>query len=111
MTLPCETTDVHYADSESLIGSGGTLYLSFTTSPHCLHEFVANHSKMKGPVAMTGGDSAFPYEMRQERFGWLFDSARTYNVYDGSIDAENTITMVEDFSAEHTVAHVVIDHA
>jgi hypothetical protein len=28
---------------------------------------------MTGPVQMTGNDPAFPYQMRQDGFGWRFE--------------------------------------
>jgi hypothetical protein len=110
MTMPCDTDDVHYADSEPIVGQEATLYLSFTTSPRCLQEFVGNLSEVRGPVPITGGDDEFPYEMRQDQFGWLFDQATTYNVYTGAIDAENTVILVEDNSAQHLVVRLIVHH-
>lgn len=73
LTLPCGARDVRYADNESLIGSDGTLYLTFNTSAGCLSQFT---QQLCGSAHSVAG-AALPIEFL--RFPpWTFDPSRSY---------------------------------
>jgi hypothetical protein len=111
VTLPCGTTDVHYADEESVIGPDGTLYLSFATTPRCLRQFIAGLGNgFQTPDWLAGGDLRFPADMRQEPFGWTYQVSTTYGVYAGDIDSINAATIVVGPSADHVVIRMEVNH-
>jgi hypothetical protein len=108
VTLPCDTTNLHYADDESLIGPEGTLYLSFATSATCLQTFVASltdHSQA------TGGSLDFPHDIVQPRFGWTFQASKTYDIYGGGDGDVNVATVVVDSSSDPAVVWMKVDHS
>jgi hypothetical protein len=72
--------------------------------------FWARPRQMSRPVHVTGNDPAFPYQLRQDGFGWRFDSLRTYDVYRGSIDARNAATIAEDFAGGAPLIRMVVQH-
>jgi len=111
VALPCDTTDVHYADDESPIGSDGTLYLSFTTSARCLRMFISGFGDdFQPPEQLKGGDVRFPDGMRQQRFGWTYQGSTMYDIYAGDIDSSNSATVVVDPAADPVVVRMQVDH-
>lgn len=111
VALPCDTTGVHYADEESILGPDGTLFLAFTTTTRCLQLFIAGLSHdFQHPDQLTSGDLRFPAYMRQDGFGWTYEVATTYGVYTGNIDSNNSATVVVDPSANPVVVRMEVNH-
>jgi hypothetical protein len=96
--LPCGVERLRYAEDTSLIGSGGELYLRFTTSASCLDTFLRG-------VGMTGDSATGPHLLMGDRldyhfrdvpksYDWTFDPAATYSAYDRAIGEREHIYLV-----------------
>jgi hypothetical protein len=105
LELPCDVRDVRYLDSESFVGSGGTLYIKFATSLDCLAEFRVRYGLSDERAARpTDGFNPFFVDGAGPCCGWTFEPARTYAVWKTRVsDRVWLYVLVEAAPAEATV--------
>lgn len=110
LALPCSTANVRYFDDESLVGSEGELFLNFSAPQRCLALWLDRLRLTAGLQRLTGKDPLFPYEARQDRFGWRFDTSKVYDVYQGDISERNSATVVVDNGGSAPIIYVIVEH-
>lgn len=110
LTLPCSTANVRYFDDESLVGSGGELFLRLGATQHCLALWLDRLGLANGLQRLTGDDPLFPYEAQQARFGWRFDTSKVYDVYQGDLSGRNSAIVVVDNSDSAPIVYVIVNH-
>ncbi|NJC70866.1 hypothetical protein HC031_14230 [Planosporangium thailandense] len=98
--LSCGVERLRYAEDTSLVGSGGELYLRFTTSASCLdtlvHSLGMTDDSASEPHAVMGDQLDYHFRDVPESYGWTFNPTATYSAYDQAIGERKRIYLVVD---------------